>query len=237
MARVKSGKDGFYCRYLKRILDVFCALTAMILLCWLYAAVAVLVRIKLGSPVIFCQKRPGKDERIFKLYKFRSMTEERGENGELLPDEVRLTKFGRRLRSTSLDELPELWNILKGDMSLVGPRPQLVRDMVFMTPEQRTRHDIRPGLTGWAQVNGRNALLWENKLKYDLAYLERVSFWEDLKICFLTVRCLFTHDGVSSEGMATAEDYGDYLLRTGAVSAEEYERLQEKSRKLLSAEE
>ena len=150
--------------------------------------VAVLVRTKLGSPVIFCQERPGKDEKIFKMYKFRSMTDPRDENGELLPDEVRLTKFGRALRSTSLDELPELWNIFKGDMSIVGPRPQLVRDMVFMTPEQRLRHTVMPGLTGLAQVSGRNAISWEDKLATDLRYIRRITFLGDVKIVLLTVK-------------------------------------------------
>ena len=219
---MKQKPKGFYCRYGKRILDIVCASAAMLVFCWLYAVLAILVRIKLGSPVIFCQERPGKDEKIFKMYKFRSMTDARDENGNLLPDEDRLTKLGKLLRSTSLDELPELWNILKGDMSIVGPRPQLVRDMVYMTEEQRKRHTVRPGLTGWAQVNGRNALRWENKLNYDLEYLDRISFREDLKIICRTVRCLFVHDDVSADGMATAEDYGDYLLRIGAITEEAY---------------
>ena len=154
------GKDSFYCRYIKRILDICCALAAMIVFCWLYAIVAILVRVKLGSPVIFCQERPGKDEKIFKLYKFRSMTDERDENGDLLPDDVRLTKFGRFLRSTSLDELPEAWNILKGDMSVIGPRPLLVRYLPYYTEEERHRHDVRPGLSGLSQVSGRNFLRW-----------------------------------------------------------------------------
>lgn len=163
---MKHGKDGFYCRVVKRILDVICALAAMIVFCWLYAIVAILVRVKLGSPVIFKQARPGKGEKIFNLYKFRSMTDARDENGELLPDDVRLTKFGRWLRSTSLDELPEAWNILKGDMSVVGPRPLLVRYLPRYKEWQHHRHDVRPGLTGWAQVNGRNAVRWEDKFRY-----------------------------------------------------------------------
>jgi len=176
----------------------------------------------LGSPVIFKQPRPGLNEEIFTLYKFRTMTDERDENGELLPDEVRLTSFGKFLRSTSLDELPELWNILKGDMSFVGPRPQLVKDMVFMTPKQRRRHSVRPGLTGWAQVNGRNNISWEDKLSLDLEYLERISLMGDIKIMGKTIIKVLKRDGVATEGMETAEDFGDYLLRTGKVDYEQY---------------
>ena len=185
---MKQGTQGVYARYIKRILDVLLSGCALIVLSPVLLIVAVLVRTKLGSPVIFCQERPGKDEKIFKMYKFRSMTDARDENGELLPDEVRLTKFGRALRSTSLDELPELWNIFKGDMSIVGPRPQLVRDMVFMTPEQRLRHTVMPGLTGLAQVSGRNAISWEDKLATDLRYIRRITFLGDVKIVLLTVK-------------------------------------------------
>lgn len=224
-----------YRNFLKRFFDIVLSACALVILSPVLLVTAILVRAKLGSPVIFCQERPGKDERIFKMYKFRSMTDARDENGELLPDEARLTKFGRLLRSTSLDELPELWNILKGDMSIVGPRPQLVRDMVFMTPEQRRRHIVRPGLTGLAQVNGRNAILWEDKLAYDLAYLDQMSFSKDLKIIFLTIRCLFCTNDVSAEGIATSEDYGDYLLRVGAVTEEEYHEKQQESKKHLAA--
>lgn len=223
-----------YLRFFKRFFDIVLSLCALIVLSPVLLALAVLVRVNLGSPVIFHQDRPGKDERIFRMCKFRSMTDARDKRGELLPDADRLTPFGRKLRATSLDELPELWNILKGDMSIVGPRPQLVRDMVFMTPEQRRRHTVRPGLTGWAQVNGRNILLWEDRLRYDLEYLERVSFLEDLKIILLTVACLFRHDDVSTEGMATSEDLGDYLLRVGSVSAEDYAEKQNEAKKELA---
>ena len=222
-----------YQKFFKRFFDILLSVCALLVLWPVMAVVAVLVRLKLGSPVIFCQERPGKDEKIFKMYKFRSMTNPRNEQGELLPDEVRLTKFGKALRSTSLDELPELWNIFKGDMSIVGPRPQLVRDMVFMTPEQRRRHSVRPGLTGLAQVNGRNAILWEDKLRYDLEYLDHMGFVEDVKIVFQTVRCLFHRGDVSAEGQATAEDLGDYLLRTGAVSEEFYQEKMEESDRCL----
>lgn len=223
-----------YCKCFKRLFDIILSACALVILSPVMLVVAVLVRVKLGRPVIFCQERPGKDEKIFKMYKFRSMKDDWNENGDLLPDEARLTAFGRRLRATSLDELPELWNILKGDMSIVGPRPQLVRDMVFMSPEQRQRHTVRPGLTGWAQVNGRNIILWEDRLRHDLEYLERISFWEDTKIIFLTVACLFRHNDVATEGMATSEDLGDYLLRIGAVSDMEYLERQNEAKKQLA---
>lgn len=225
-------KSGIYRNHLKRAMDFILSLTSIIVLSPLMLVVAVLVRIKLGSPVIFKQKRPGLNEKIFTLYKFRTMTDERDESGELLPDEVRLTKFGKFLRSTSLDELPELFNILKGDMSLVGPRPQLIRDMVFMTPEQRQRHSVLPGLTGWAQVNGRNDVTWEEKLRLDLEYIEDITFVGDLKIIFMTIIKVFQRDGVNTEGMETAEDYGDYLLRTGKINQEKYDEYMLTSRKL-----
>lgn len=210
-------KKGIYERFLKRPLDFFCALIALILLSPLLLVTAILVRVKLGSPVIFKQKRPGLNEKIFTLYKFRSMTDSVGKNGKLLSDEERLTAFGKKLRASSLDELPEIWNILKGDMSFVGPRPQLVRDMVFMTEEQRKRHTIRQGLTGLAQVNGRNQMSWEQKLNYDLQYVEKLSFIYDVRIIIQTVKKVIVRDGISAEGMETAEDFGDYLLRTGKI--------------------
>lgn len=223
-----------YQRFFKRFFDILLSLCALIVLSPVLLIVALLVRVKLGGPVIFHQERPGRNEKIFWLYKFRSMTDARDENGELLPDEVRMTDFGRKLRSTSLDELPELWNILKGDMSIVGPRPQLVRDMVFMTSDQRRRHTVRPGLTGWAQVNGRNAILWEDRLRYDLEYIDRISFHEDVKIILMTVSCLLRHDDVAAEGMETSEDLGDYLLRTGKIDADTYESGQSKARHELA---
>lgn len=231
---MKQGKPGVYARYIKRILDVLLSGCALVALSPVLLTVAVWVRTRLGSPVIFCQPRPGKDEKIFKMYKFRSMTDARDENGELLPDEVRLTRFGRALRSTSLDELPELWNIFKGDMSIVGPRPQLVRDMVFMTPEQRLRHTVMPGLTGLAQVSGRNAISWEDKLATDLRYIRRITFLGDVKIVLLTVKKVFCRENISAGGMDTAEDLGDYLLRTAQVSQEAYQKLQAESKELLT---
>lgn len=186
-----------YRKYIKRLLDIVCALAAITVFCWLYVIVAVLVRIKLGSPVIFKQQRPGKDEKIFTLYKFRTMTDRRDENGNLLPDDVRLTKFGRLLRKTSLDELPEAFNILKGDMSVVGPRPLLVEYLPYYTEEERHRHDVRPGLTGMAQVHGRNALLWEEKFAYDLTYVNHTTFSGDVKIIFETVwKAFVKQDGI-----------------------------------------
>ena len=200
-------KQGIYARYIKRILDILLSGCALIVLSPVLLIVAVLVRTKLGSPVIFCQERPGKDEKIFKMYKFRSMTDARDENGELLPDELRLTKFGRALRATSLDELPELWNIFKGDMSIVGPRPLLVKYLPRYNAEQRHRHDVRPGLTGLAQVNGRNALRWEDRFAYDVDYVDHISFALDAKIVLMTLRCVFSREGISAEGSATMEAF------------------------------
>lgn len=230
-------REGIYQRYIKRILDILCALAALTVFGWLYIIVAILVRVKLGSPVLFTQPRPGKDEKIFKLYKFRTMTDARDEQWNLLPDDVRLTPFGRALRSTSLDELPEAFNILKGDMSVIGPRPQLVRDMVFMTPEQRQRHTVRPGLSGLAQTRGRNALSWDGKLSTDLEYIQHVTFLGDLKIIFDTVKQVFFGEkGLEDSDVDEVEitdDFGDYLLKAGRVSKEEYERKQAEARGLL----
>lgn len=232
-----TRKQGFYEKYIKRPLDILCALLALTVFGWLYILIAILVRIKLGSPVIFQQPRPGKDEKIFNLYKFRSMTDERDENGNLLPDEVRLTKFGKALRSTSLDELPEAINILKGDMSVIGPRPQLVRDMVFMTPEQRLRHTVRPGLSGLAQTRGRNALCWDGKLATDLEYIQKVTFLGDVKIIFDTVKQVFFKQKGLEESevdeVDITDDFGDYLLKKGRVSEEEYDEKQAEAKQLL----
>lgn len=180
-----------YAKYIKRPMDFILSLVAIICLSWLMVIIAVLVRIKLGSPVLFAQERPGKDEKIFKMYKFRSMTDERDENGRLLPDEVRLTKFGKLLRKTSLDELPELFCILKGDMSIVGPRPLLVEYLPYYTEQEHHRHDIRPGLTGLAQINGRNSISWEDKFKYDLEYVHNITLINDIKIIIHTAVNVF----------------------------------------------
>ena len=185
-----------------------------------------------GNP-FFTQLRPGKKEKIFKLIKFRTMTNEKDENGKLLPDEVRLTRYGKFLRSTSLDELPELINIFIGNMSIVGPRPQLVRDMVFMTEEQRKRHMVTPGLTGLAQCSGRNNMTWEQKFDYDLQYIKKISLWKDLAIIFTTALKVFKRDGITEEGEATATDLGDYLLSKGEVTDEQYNELQLEAKELM----
>lgn len=233
-------KMGFYEKYGKRVIDVICATGAIVVFSPLYLGIGFLVKTKLGSPVLFTQERPGLvgpdgKETVFKMYKFRSMTDERDENGELLPDEVRLTKFGAWLRNTSLDELPEAFNILNGTMSLIGPRPQLVRDMTFMSKEQRARHTAKPGLSGLAQVNGRNAISWEDKIEWDLKYIKHISFWTDVKIVIATVKKAFIkQEGITQEDMATAEDYGDYLLRTEKVSEEEYSEKQSMAKNIIS---
>lgn len=194
-----------YAKYIKRLLDIIISLTALVLLSPVLLVVAVMVRIKLGSPVIFRQLRPGYREKIFPLYKFRTMTDKRDENGELLPDAERLTKFGRILRSTSLDELPELWNILKGDMSLIGPRPLLVSYLPLYNERQRRRHDVKPGLTGYAQVHGRNSVSWEEKFDMDIYYVEHISFMEDLRILLKTFSTVLNREGISSQTSATME--------------------------------
>ena len=194
-----------YKTYIKRFLDIVISLCAIIILSPIYMVLGILVRCKLGSPVLFHQDRPGKDGKIFHMYKFRSMTDERDENGELLSDEVRLTSFGKKLRATSLDELPELFCILKGDMSLVGPRPLLVQYLPLYSERQRHRHDVKPGLTGWAQVNGRNTLTWPQKFEYDVEYTEKVSFLMDIKILFMTVLNVLKREGISPEGAATMD--------------------------------
>lgn len=196
-----------YKKYIKRLLDILLSFLAIIVLLPIYIIVAILVRIKLGSPVLFTQERPGLHEKIFKMYKFRTMTSEIDEEGNLLPDEVRLTSFGKLLRSTSLDELPELFNILKGDMSIVGPRPLLVKYLPLYNEEQKHRHDVRPGLTGLAQVNGRNTITWEDKFKYDVEYTKNISFYNDVNIIIKTVLKVIQRDGISSNTNATMEEF------------------------------
>lgn len=190
-----------YAKYIKRILDFILSLIALIVLSPVLLVVAILVRIKLGSTIIFKQQRPGKDERIFTLYKFRTMTDKKDENGNLLPDSERLTKFGKVLRSTSLDELPELVNILKGDMSIVGPRPLLVKYLPYYTEEERHRHDVRPGLTGLAQVSGRNTISWKEKFDKDIEYVNNISFFNDCSVIIKTVIAVFKHDGVKLQAI------------------------------------
>ena len=231
---------GFYERYIKRIFDIVCSILAISVFWWLYAIIAILVRAILGSPILFTQYRPGKidpktgREKIFKMYKFRTMTDKRDNSGELLPDDFRITKFGAWLRSTSLDELPEVISILNGDMSVIGPRPQLIKDMVFMSNEQRMRHTAKPGLSGLAQIMGRNAISWDKKLKYDLHYLSHISFRNDLFILIKTVlKAFISKEGITEEGKVTATDYGDYLLLNNRISKTEYDKRQKKAERIL----
>lgn len=218
-----------YAHFFKRFFDFWLALLALIVLSPLLIALSVIGAIAMKGSPFFTQLRPGRidkktgQEHIFRLIKFRTMSNEKDKNGNLLPDEARLNRYGRFLRGSSLDELPELFNILIGDMAIVGPRPQLVRDMVFMTPEQRRRHTVRPGLTGLAQVSGRNALAWDNKLTIDLVYIQKITLRNDLKIIIKTFHTVFASEGITEDGMATATDYGDYLLQTGQISQAEYD--------------
>ena len=200
-------KKGFYEKYVKRPQDFLCALAALVVLSPVMAVTAMLVRRKLGSPVIFKQERPGLNGKVFRLYKFRTMTDQKDENGNLLSDEIRLTGFGKKLRSTSLDELPELFNILKGDMAVVGPRPLLVRYLPRYNEHQARRHEVRPGFTGYAQVNGRNSITWEEKFDKDVYYVDHVSFLGDWKIIFQTVATVLKREGISSDTSATMEEF------------------------------
>ena len=222
-----------YAKYFKRIIDFILSLIALIILSPILLVLIIVTAIAMKGNPFFTQQRPGKDEKIFILIKFRTMTSEHDESGELLPDDKRLNKFGKMLRSTSLDELPALLNILKGDMSIVGPRPQLVRDMTFMTKNERARHSVRPGLTGLAQVNGRNAIKWEQKFYYDLQYIENITFLEDVKIILDTFIKVLKRADISEEGMDTAEDLGDYLLNSGKITVEEYEEKQRLAKELI----
>lgn len=208
---------GPYERFIKRPLDCVLSSLALIVLSPVIGVTALLVRTKLGSPVLFKQERPGKDEKIFSIYKFRSMTDERDENGELLPDDVRLTKFGKILRVTSLDELPELFNIAKGDMAIIGPRPLLVRYLPYYTEEERHRHDVRPGLTGMSQVHGRNYSSWQDRFSYDLSYVNKITFLGDVKIIFDTVKAVLSHSGVADRSQIHADENGDLYITINGV--------------------
>lgn len=199
MEKIKHKPYGPYEKYIKRPLDLICSLIAIIVFSWLYLIIAILVRVKLGSPVIFTQDRPGKDEKIFKLYKFRTMTDKKDENGNLLPDSERLTQFGKILRATSLDELPEAFNIAKGDMSILGPRPLLPSYLPWYTERERHRHDVRPGLSGLAQVNGRNYLDWDKRFELDVQYTEKITFLGDVKIIFQTVKKFLSHSNIATD--------------------------------------
>lgn len=235
IALLLSVMSVFYYPFFKRVCDFICGLAVFVFLWPLYLVLAILVRTKLGKPILFRQVRPGKDGKLFTLYKFRSMTDERDENGNLLPDEVRLTKFGKWLRKTSLDEVPEAINILKGDMSVVGPRPFLVKDFVFFNDETMKRQRVKPGLTGLAQVNGRNGISWEDKFKYDLEYCKKISFWKDFGLVFKTIFKAFAKkENINRDGFATDEDYGDYLLRMKQISNKLYQERVNQSNEVIS---
>ena len=228
----------FYKPFFKRVCDIICALAVFIFLWPFYLVIAILVRTKLGSPIYFKQVRPGKNGKLFTMYKFRSMSNKTDEKGNLLPDGERLTKFGRWLRKTSLDEMPEAINILKGNMSVIGPRPLLVKDYVFFDERIMKRQSVKPGLSGLAQVNGRNNITWEQKFDYDLEYIKRISFWNDIAIVFSSFfKAFVKKDDVDRDGFDTDEDYGDYLLRTKQISLDQYEQLISKSMKMIKTTE
>ena len=206
-----------YKNFFKRLLDIIISLIFILCFWWLYIVIAILVRIKLGSPILFKQDRPGLNEKIFKMYKFRTMTDAKDSLGNLLTDAERLTKLGKFLRSTSLDEIPELWNVIKGDMSLVGPRPLMPKYLAYYTEEEKKRHNVRPGVTGWAQVNGRNSLTWEDKFRYDIEYVNSISFWLDLKIVFITIKKVFKR-----------QDISDFSDENKEIDFDEYRRMEKK---------
>lgn len=226
-------RHGFYEKYIKRLFDLILSLLALVVLSPLLLLLTIIGTFVMKGNPFFYQRRPGENEKIFKLIKFRTMTNAKDKDGKLLSDEKRLVPYGKFLRSTSLDELPELLNIIKGDMAIVGPRPQLVRDMVFMTDEQRKRHTVRQGLTGLAQVNGRNSMTWEEKFQYDLKYIENITFINDLRILFKTVQKVIVREGIASDGVETAEDYGDYLLRMKRISLSVYTDKQNEALEIL----
>ena len=225
--------DGIYAKYIKRVMDFFLSFCAIVMLSPIMIFLTVVGAIAMKGNPFFTQLRPGKNEKIFRLIKFRTMSCQTDKDGNLLPDDKRLTKYGKFLRSTSLDELPELINILNGNMAVIGPRPQLVRDMVFMTERQRMRHKVRPGLSGLAQISGRNAINWENKLEYDTEYIQNITFLGDWKIIFFTIKKVFERADISANGMETAEDLGDYLLEKGIVDKESYDEKQADALELL----
>ena len=222
-----------YENFLKRFIDFCLSFIGFIILFPLLLLLSIIGAIAMKGNPFFCQPRPGKDEKIFKLIKFRTMSNAKDKDGNLLPDDVRLNGYGRFLRSTSFDELPSLINIVCGDLAIVGPRPQLVRDMVFMTSIQRKRHSVRPGLTGLAQVNGRNNITWEQKFEYDLSYIEKVSFFEDVKIIFKTFEKVLKRADIVREGTVSDMDFGDWLLLKNEVTKEEYDRKQEEAKEIL----
>ena len=227
------NKKTIYSKFFKRFLDLILSIFLLLFLSPILIVTSVLIRIKLGSPIIFKQIRPGLRNEYFKVYKFRTMLNLKDSKGKLLSDEDRLTKFGKFLRSTSLDELPELFNILRGQMSFVGPRPQLVSDVLFMSKEQNKRHDVMPGLTGLAQINGRNQIDWEKKIEFDLDYIKRITFLGDVKILYKTFCKVLKRDGITTEGMATSIDFGDYLLQKEKITFEEYVKIQDMANNII----
>lgn len=216
------NRKNIYKIFIKRLMDIILSIFALLILSPLMIFLAFIIRLKLGSPILFKQRRPGKDGKIFVMYKYRTMLNTRNDNGILLSDNDRLTKFGKILRSTSLDELPELFNIIKGDMSIVGPRPQLIKDLLFMSEEVKCRHILRPGLTGYAQIMGRNEISWDEKFKYDLIYIDNISLFLDIKIIFITIFKVINRVGISSTDCDTSLDYGDFLLKEKRISEEYY---------------
>lgn len=222
-----------YENFFKRFIDFCLSFVGLIILFPLFLILSIIGAIAMKGNPFFCQPRPGKDEKIFKLIKFRTMSNAKDKDGNLLPDDVRLNGYGRFLRSTSLDELPSLINIVCGDLAIVGPRPQLVRDMVFMTSIQRKRHSVRPGLTGFAQVNGRNNITWEQKFEYDLCYIEKISFFEDLRIIFKTFEKVVKRADIVREGTVSDMDFGDWLLLKNEVTKEEYDKKQREAKDIL----
>ena len=224
--------SGMYDKFFKRPIDIVLSLIALVIFFPIMLSTAIMIKINLGSPIFFKQRRPGLNGEIFELWKFRSMTEGQDKNGNMLSDSERLSDFGRKLRSTSIDELPELINIIKGDMAIIGPRPQLIKDMVFMSAEQRKRHTVRPGLSGLAQVSGRNAIVWERKLSLDLEYIKKITFLGDMNIIFRTIYKVIRCEDITDKEHATALDYGDYLLNKNIVSQEKYNELQELAKRM-----
>lgn len=222
-----------YKKYFKRIFDIVISLSAIIILLPLYIIISILVLIFMGWPILFKQPRPGLNGKIFNMYKFRTMTNKRDKNGNLLPDEKRLPKFGKLLRATSLDELPEFFSILFGKMSFIGPRPMLVRDMVFFNKKIIKRQSVLPGLTGLAQANGRNSITWDDRFKYDLIYLDNITFINDIKIIYKTIISVFKHEGIGENGQDLSIDYGDYLLKEKRITQKEYKKKQQEAIKLL----
>lgn len=230
----KKKRRTLYEICFKRVLDFVTALLGIIILSPVFLIVWVCSKISIGGKAIFAQYRPGKNGKIFKFYKFRSMTNKTDEKGELLPDEQRITKFGKIIRKLSVDELPQLFNILKGDMSIIGPRPRMVEECVFLDETQQDRFKVRPGITGWAQVNGRNSITFDKVVQYDKEYVENISFWFDLKIFFKTIGCVFKRKNINKEGTVSNEFHGDYLLRTGQIEKEYYQEKISHARKLIS---